>query len=85
MDNRSYWITVRCNRCKELIRTRVDLMNDLSIEYGESDNDTTYFCRKMIMGDGQCFQQIEVELTFDKNHKLINQTIKGGQFVEPEG
>ena len=80
----SYWISVQCRRCGEVIRTRVDLRNDLSINYGESEADTTYFCRKIIIGDQGCFQQIEVELTFDKQHQVIDRQIKGGKFVEDE-
>ena len=79
-DASAYWVTVRCNRCGETLRARVDLHNDLSIEYGESA--ATYFCRKVLMGEGHCFQRIEVELTFDSDRRLTNREISGGQFVE---
>ena len=82
-DDRSYWLTVQCNRCGEQICSRVDLRNDLSIEYGKGENaGTTYFCRKVLMGTGRCFQQIEVTLTFDANHALVDQQISGGKFVD---
>ena len=77
-----YWMAVKCNRCGEVIRTRVNLRNDLSIEYGEGSNEVTYFSRKTIIGNEHCYQPIEVELTFDRNHKLIDRKIKNGQFVE---
>jgi DNA-directed RNA polymerase subunit N (RpoN/RPB10) len=80
-DPASYWITVKCNRCGETIRSRINLYNDLSAEYGESGA-STYICRKMLMGEGHCFQRVEVELTFDANRKLINREITGGQFVD---
>lgn len=80
----AYWVTVRCNRCGEIIRARVDLRNDLSIQYGESDADTTYYSRKLIVGEQRCFQQIEVELTFNQQHQLIDRQIKGGQFVDED-
>jgi len=79
-----YWITAKCNRCGEIIRARVDLRNDLSINYGDRDEDTTYFCRKMLIGSQQCYQQIEIELTFDARRKLIQQEIRGGKFVEED-
>ncbi len=79
-----YWLYVQCDRCAEKIRTRIDLRNDPSVRYGETDRDTTYFCRKAIMGSGRCFQQIEVELTFDSRRQLIDQQIQGGKFIDEE-
>lgn len=79
-DGNAYWITVKCNRCGELIRGRVDMRNELTIDY----EDNTYYSRKVLMGDELCFQKIEVELTFDKNRHLIDRKIRGGQFVEEQ-
>jgi hypothetical protein len=81
-DDRSYWIYTRCNRCGEKIRARVDLSNDLSLNY-EGDQ-TTYFSRKVLIGEQRCFEKIEVLLTFDKDRKRINQEISGGQFISEE-
>ena len=81
-DDRSYWIYARCNRCGEKIRTRVDLSNDLSLNYEREH--TTYFTRKVLIGEQRCFERIEVLLTFDNNRKLINQEISGGQFISEE-
>jgi hypothetical protein len=78
----SFWITVKCNRCGEIIRARIDIRNDLSINYGDKPGDTTYFCRKSLMGSQRCYQQIEVELTFDAGHRLIQKEIRAGKFVE---
>ena len=75
------WVTVKCNRCGEVIRSRVNLYNDLSLEYDENEK-ATYFCRKVLIGEGRCFQRIEVELTYDLNRKLLSREITGGQFVE---
>ena len=71
---------VKCNRCGEVIEGRVNLNNDLSVEY-EGDR-TVYYVRKVLMGTGLCFQQIEVELKFDEPRRLIEKHISGGQFVE---
>jgi hypothetical protein len=72
---------VQCLRCGEQIRGRVDLRNDLSIEY-DGGGSASYHCRKVVMGSGRCFQQIEVYLNFDANHKLTDRQIQGGKFVE---
>ncbi len=83
-DDASYWINVQCSRCGEVIRARVDLRNDLSINYTEAGAIAGYFCRKVLMGSGRCYQQIEVELSFSPDHRLASQEIHGGKFV-PEG
>lgn len=77
-----YWIHARCNRCGEQIAARVNLYNDLSVEY-EGDQ-TVYNCHKTLIGEGHCFQRIEVWLTFDQNRQLTDRQISGGTFVEPE-
>lgn len=83
-DTHGYWLYVQCDRCGEKIRTRVDLRNDLSVRYGQTDQDTTRFCRKTIIGSGRCFQKIEVELTFDAHRQLIDRHIRGGNFISEE-
>jgi len=72
---------VKCNRCEEIIEGRVDLDNDLSVEY--EGNNAVYFGRKVLMSsNGQCFQQIVVELKFNIDKKLLERHVTGGQFVE---
>jgi hypothetical protein len=75
-------LAVRCNRCGEVIRARVNLRNDLSPDYGDGDGALTYVCRKVLMGQERCFQQIEVTLRFDANRNLIDRQVMGGEFVE---
>ena len=79
-EKRYYTIQVKCNRCGEIIEGRVDLDNDLSLEI--EGNDNVYFVRKGLMGSGRCFQQIEVEMKFTAERKLIEQQAHGGTFVE---
>ncbi|HKZ69234.1 MAG TPA: hypothetical protein VJ020_04090 [Anaerolineales bacterium] len=77
---RYYPLTVQCQRCGEIIHGRVDMFNELSIEYTGDAN--TFHCRKVLMGPGRCFQQIEVTLIFNANRKLTDKQIEGGKFVE---
>ena len=81
-DERAYWIYARCKRCKEVVRGRVDLYNDLSIDYDAAQ--MSYYCRKVLMGTSRCFQQIEVSLKFDQNRKLTDSQVTGGQLVSRE-
>ena len=76
-----YMVTVQCNRCKETIEARINLQNDLSVDF-EGGGKPTYRCHKVLMGDGRCFERIEIDLTFDASKRLINREIKGGEFVE---
>jgi hypothetical protein len=79
-EKRYYVFNVKCNRCGEVIEGRVDLDNDLSLDY-EGDN-TVYFVRKGLVGDNRCFQQIEVEMKFTSERQLIERQAQGGAFVE---
>ena len=76
-------ITVQCNRCGEVITAVLDLRNDMSAEYDESSGATTFISRKVLMGRQRCFQQIEVTMHFDGNHRLTSKEVVGGKFVEP--
>jgi len=80
-DEAGYWIYVRCNQCGEKLSTRINLYNDLSVNYSKSD-DHTYTCQKTIVGRKGCFQRIEVKLIFDSRRKLKDQEISGGAFIE---
>lgn len=83
-DTYAYWLYVQCDRCGEKIRTRVNLHNDLSVRYGETNGDMTHFCRKTFIGSGRCFQKIEVELTFGAHRQLIDRQIQSGKFISEE-
>ena len=77
-----YMIAVQCDHCGEIIRSRVNLSDDLSANYDEDGNITNYFCRKVLIGRERCFRPIEVLLTFDAQRRLTGREITGGRFVE---
>ena len=76
---RYYNFSVKCNRCGEVIEGRVDLNNDLSVEYEQGGD--IFLVRKVLIGESRCFQRIEVELKFNSARQLLEQHITGGQFV----
>ena len=78
-DDKYFTYQVKCNRCGEIIEGRLDLHNDLSL----NDEGTGYLVRKGLIGGNRCFQQIEVELTFDSERHIQEKTITGGEFVNP--
>ena len=60
------------------------MRNDLSIAYDDSGGRDHYFCRKVVMGSGLCFQKIEIELTFDTERNLQDRKVSGGKFINRE-
>ena len=83
VDNAGLWVFVRCRKCGEALKTKVDLDHDLSVDYyGEGDQ--SYLNRKTMVGGSGCFQRIEIELIFNHKRQLINREISGGKFIEEE-
>lgn len=84
-DN-AYWVYARCNRCGEKIATRINLANDLSVEYDENDRPSGYHVRKVLVGSGanRCYQQIEVVIEFDAQKRPISHEARGGTIITRE-
>jgi hypothetical protein len=82
IDEASYYIKVKCNRCGEEIQARINLYNELSIEYDDSGNISMYICHKVIVGSQRCYQPIDIVLKFDPKRRLVEKEITGGKFVE---
>ena len=79
-----HMVYVRCSQCGEIISARVDLRNDLSIQYGHDGETDHYYTRKSLVGSSLCFKRVEIELTFDADRKLIGREIAGGEFLSEE-
>jgi hypothetical protein len=76
-----YSFAVKCKRCGEIIHGQVNVNNEPSAEY--DDNGKPYFvCRKVLMGNGQCFQRIEVNFKFNELRGLLDRQISGGEFID---
>ena len=80
-DRNTHHEYVRCARCGEKIRVRVDLGSELTPEYESSEG--AYHARKGVLGSGEtrCFQMIEVDLYFDAEKRLVSRYISGGEFI----
>jgi hypothetical protein len=78
-EKHHYKFSVKCMRCGEIIEGRVDLDNDLSIEY--EDERDVYYGRKVLMGGGKCFQRLDATFKFTATRTLIEQQVSGGEFV----
>jgi hypothetical protein len=74
-----YWIYVRCRRCGEALKTRVDLANNLSMR-----DEGGYMVQKTLVGSQLCFERIEVTLIFDDNRRLVEREALRGDFITAE-
>jgi hypothetical protein len=83
-DENVLWLYVRCGRCEEAIRLRVDLLRDLEELYeSQSDFPSGYALHKEVMGQ-RCFKMMRVELTLDSRKRPLEQRIEGGRFITRE-
>ena len=79
-DADALWIYVRCKRCGEVIKTRIDLRSSLSMADAGG-----YVANKTLIGGGQlCFQRIEVTLHFNESRQLVDREITFGEFITAE-
>lgn len=78
-DDAAYWVYVRCRRCGEVLRTRLDLRNNLT-----EQDEGGFIARKTLVGSGLCFERIEVTLFFDPNRHLVDREIARGEFITAE-
>jgi hypothetical protein len=79
----AFWVYVRCKACGEKIRVRVSREHDLSADFEGSDVPSAYFVHKEIIGRN-CFRRIKVDMHFDGNKRVTEQTIDGGDFITRE-
>jgi len=77
------WVYVRCDACGEVIASRINLMNDLTVTY--EGGDRAYYLRKELIGSSRgCYRPIEVELEFDAGRRVTSREVRGGTFVTRE-
>jgi DNA-directed RNA polymerase subunit N (RpoN/RPB10) len=72
--------SVKCNRCGEIIHGQVNVNNEPSLEIDEKGK-AFYTCRKVLIGNGHCFERIEVIFKFDETRRVLNKQVYGGEFV----
>jgi hypothetical protein len=73
------WLYVKCARCGAPLAVRVDLRNELSIDYDNSG----YILHKEMM-DSKCFTLMHARVRFDDRRNVVEQTIEKGTFITRE-
>jgi hypothetical protein len=74
---------VRCERCGDRVRVRVNPASELQQEYEGGDQPVGYMVRKMVV-DQRCFRPIEVVLRFDRGRREKSREISGGAFISQQ-
>ncbi len=78
------WVYARCDKCGEMLKTRLNLRHDLTPNYSAGGRVADYVVRKVLIGSQRCFEPIEVTLTFDPQRRVTSREITGGQFISKE-
>ncbi|MCL4534165.1 MAG: hypothetical protein M1370_03270 [Bacteroidetes bacterium] len=78
-DMYAMYIYVRCQRCGEKVRLRMDRRFDLEQEFGENLV-TGYVANKDILGRN-CPNLIRVHIEYDQNFRPRTQEVHGGQLI----
>jgi hypothetical protein len=71
---------LRCKKCGELFRVRVDRRSDLS---RTDDGPGAFYLRKEVMDD-KCFQLSEVEMWFDSSYRIVESDVRGAELISQE-
>jgi len=75
---RGQYYYVKPTGCTEIVRIRVDTMNEIS----QNDDNNGYFVRKSARGTSyKCTRTAELLLTYDSQKRLLNTEILGGALV----
>ena len=75
---------MRCAKCGEKIRVRVDRANDLAQEYEDGgDSPTGYTATKGVVGK-KCFRVMSMTVKFDKSGREVSRSVDGADFITAE-
>ncbi len=81
-SNRTLNIYVLSRRCNEPIAGQVDLYNELS----QAEDEDGYYSRKVLhtSGEQRCFDQVEIEMWFDRDKRLDHYDVTGGRWLDEQ-
>ncbi len=74
-----HYYYVKCKRCGEVIKVRINPNNDLSI----NDDHSGLWVHKVIVGR-RCYNRIDADFYYDKGRRFKEASIGGGDLVKKE-
>ena len=90
VDRGLYWY-VRCNRCQDVVRVRINMANDVSEISDQPDEDAAsvkpanpaarYAVAKGVV-DSKCFRPMRLTILFDGRRRELESTVDGGEVVD---
>ena len=90
VDRGLYWY-VRCNRCQDVVRVRINMANEVSEISDEPEEDADvvrpanpaarYAVTKGVV-DSKCFRPMRLTILFDGRRRELESTVDGGEIVD---
>ncbi|HZO31912.1 MAG TPA: hypothetical protein VFH48_38635 [Chloroflexota bacterium] len=90
VDRGLYWY-VRCNRCQDVVRVRVNMANEVSEISDEPEDDpdvsrpsnpaARYAVTKGVV-DSKCFRPMRLTILFDGRRRELESSVGGGEIVD---
>ncbi len=77
------WLYVRCRRCGETIRVRINRSTDAQQEYDEGGRFSHYSLRKEILGN-RCPNLMSVEMQLDQGGRIVEQQAEGCVVIDEQ-
>lgn len=75
------YVYIRCDRCGDVVRVRINMANELQQQFAEGDGVDGYSLRKGVV-DARCFRPMEMTMTFDSGRRELGRDVEGGRFVD---
>ena len=89
--DRGLYRYVRCNRCKDVVRVRINMANEVSEISDEPDDDpdvrgpdnpaARYSIVKGVV-DSKCFRPMRLTILFNGQRREIESAVDGGELVD---
>jgi hypothetical protein len=89
--DRGLYRYVRCNRCQDVVRVRINMANEVSEISDEPDEDgdvrrpdnpaARYAVTKGVV-DSKCFRPMRLTVLFDGRRREIESSVEGGEVVD---
>ena len=90
VDRGRYWY-VRCNRCQDVVRVRINMANEVSEVSDTPDDDADtmrpsnpnarYAITKGVV-DSKCFRPMRLTILFDGRRRELESTVDGGTIAD---
>ena len=83
-DRNVMFLYVRCTRCRDVVRVRVNMANEPAQEFAEGGDTVDGYVLNKTIVDSRCFRPIPVTIRFDVRRREQGREIEGGEFVGQE-